>query len=92
MGKYCVKHAKKKNSLIQLAYEHNVPIFVPAFSDCSAGFGLVYHQTQKPEKHVTIDSVGDFHELTKVKMAASNSGLLMIGGGVPKNFAQDTVI
>ena len=92
MGKYLSKHGKKKNSLVQAAYEHNVPIFCPAFSDSSAGFGLVLHQHQYPENHVSIDSVKDFHELTMVKIKAGTSGLLMIGGGVPKNFAQDTVV
>src|SRR3989338_2474872 len=92
MGKYLTKYAKKKNSLVQLAYEHNVPIFCPAFSDSSAGFGLVLHQHKHPDKHVSIDSVKDFYELTKLKMQAPTSGLLMIGGGVPKNFAQDTVV
>jgi deoxyhypusine synthase len=43
MGKYLKKHAKKKNSLVQAAYENDVPIFCPAFSDSSAGFGLVLH-------------------------------------------------
>jgi deoxyhypusine synthase len=92
MGKYLVKNAKKKDSLIQLAYEHNVPIFCPAFSDSSAGFGLVKHQWENPDSHVSIDSVKDFLELTKVKIAAKTTGLFMIGGGVPKNFAQDTVV
>ncbi|OIP80379.1 deoxyhypusine synthase [Candidatus Peregrinibacteria bacterium CG22_combo_CG10-13_8_21_14_all_44_10] len=92
MGKYLVKHSKKKESLIQVAYENNVPIFCPAFSDSSAGFGLVLHQVGSPDKHVTIDSVRDFRELTEVKMEAGGSGLFMIGGGVPKNFAQDTVV
>ncbi len=92
MGKWLVKNSKKKDSLVQVCYEHNVPIFCPAFSDSSAGFGLVKHQWDHPEKHVSIDSVKDFLELTKIKMAAKSSGLFMIGGGVPKNFVQDTVI
>lgn len=92
MGKYLVKHSKKKESLVQAAYENDVPIFCPAFSDSSAGFGLVLHQHSHPDRHVSIDSVKDFYELTKIKMAAPTSGLLMIGGGVPKNFAQDTVV
>ncbi|HLC74738.1 MAG TPA: deoxyhypusine synthase [Candidatus Nanoarchaeia archaeon] len=92
MGRYLTKNAKKKNSLIQLAFEHNVPIFCPAFSDSSAGFGLVHHQWNSPKAHVSIDSVKDFLELTKIKMKSPTSGLLMIGGGVPKNFAQDTVV
>jgi deoxyhypusine synthase len=92
MGKYLVKNAKKKNSLVQAAYENNVPIFCPAFSDSSAGFGLVLHQYERPDNHLTIDSVKDFLELTNVKIKAGKTGLLMIGGGVPKNFAQDTVV
>ncbi len=92
MGKYLVKHAKKKDSLVQAAYENNVPIFCPAFSDSSAGFGLVLHQVERPDNHMSIDSVKDFLELTNVKIKAGMTGLLMIGGGVPKNFAQDTVV
>ena len=92
MGKYLVQNAKKKNSLVQTAYEHGVPIFCPAFSDSSAGFGLVMHQVQNPNNHITIDSIKDFRELTEIKIKAGTTGLLMIGGGVPKNFAQDTVV
>ena len=92
MGKYLTKKAKKKGSLVQTAYENDVPIFCPAFSDSSAGFGLVLHQHRRPGNHVSIDSVKDFRELTEIKIAAPTSGLLMIGGGVPKNFVQDTVI
>ncbi len=92
MGRYLTKHAVKKNSLVQTAFEHGVPIFCPAFSDSSAGFGLVMHQHNHPDKHVTIDSVRDFRELTQIKIKAGTTGLFMIGGGVPKNFAQDTVV
>jgi len=92
MGKWLVKNSKKNDSLIQTAYECDVPIFCPAFSDSSAGFGLVLHQVEHPDKHVSIDSVKDFYELTQIKMKSKNTGLFMIGGGVPKNFAQDTVI
>jgi deoxyhypusine synthase len=92
MGRYLVDHSVKKDSLVQVCYEHDVPIFCPAFSDSSAGFGLVKHQWENPDKHVSIDSVKDFLELTKIKMAAKTTGLFMIGGGVPKNFVQDTVI
>ncbi len=92
MGKWLTKNSRKKNSLVQLAYEHDVPVFCPAFTDSSAGFGLVLHQAKNPRKHITIDSVADFRELTDIKIKAGTTGLLMIGGGVPKNFAQDTVV
>jgi len=93
MGKYLVTKGKGKDSVVRSAYEKGVPIFVPAFSDSSAGFGLVYHQWEEESSpRVTIDSVKDFLELTKVKIASKDTGLLMIGGGVPKNFAQDITV
>ena len=92
LGKYLKKNAKKKGSLIEVAYDQNVPIFCPAFTDSSAGFGLVMHQEKNPSKHITIDSVREFRELTEIKLKSKSSGLLMIGGGVPKNFVQDTVV
>ncbi len=92
MGKYLKKNSVKKDSLIETAYDNNVPIFCPAFTDSSAGFGLVIHQEKNPKKHMTIDSVREFRELTEIKIQSKRSGLFMIGGGVPKNFIQDTVI
>ena len=92
IGKYLKSNAKKKGSLIEMAYDNNVPIFCPAFTDSSAGFGLVMHQERNPKNHITIDSIREFSELTEIKIRSKGSGLFMIGGGVPKNFIQDTVI
>jgi deoxyhypusine synthase len=92
MGRWLVERGKGAGSITRLAYEKAVPIFCPAFSDSSAGFGLVYHQWQRPDRHVAIDSVQDFLELTKIKVASRETGLVMVGGGVPKNFAQDVVV
>ena len=96
MGKWLAAgNAKKPGSLIQTAYEEGAPIFCPAFTDSSAGFGLVKHQVERikaKQPYVSIDSVADFRELTDIKIAAGTTSLFMVGGGVPKNFAQDTVV
>ncbi len=96
MGRWLAEGgAKKEGSLIQTAYEYNVPIFCPAFVDSSAGFGLVKHQVDRmkaKKPYMTIDAIADFRELTDIKIAGGRSGLFMVGGGVPKNFAQDTVV
>jgi deoxyhypusine synthase len=93
MGKYlAVKGVKSEKSVVATAYAHELPIFVPAFSDCSAGFGLIHHQWHNPEKHLTLDTAKDFLELTQIKIEAVETGILMIGGGVPKNFTQDVVV
>jgi deoxyhypusine synthase len=48
LGKWLAAgNAKKEGSLIQTCYEKGVPIFCPAFSDSSAGFGLVKHQVER---------------------------------------------
>jgi deoxyhypusine synthase len=93
MGKYLEKKKIGENSVVRLAYKKGVPIIVPAFSDSSAGFGLVYHQwTKGNSPKISIDSVKDFLEFTKIKMNSKDTGIFMIGGGVPKNFTQDVII
>jgi len=93
-GKYLNENGGPKvdDSVIYAAYKNNVPIFVPAFSDCSAGFGIVVHQHSNPEKHVSFDSGKDFLELTQIKLNTKETGIFMVGGGVPKNFTQDIVV
>jgi deoxyhypusine synthase len=96
MGKFLESNEKyapfRENSIVYQCYKKGVPIFVPAFSDCSAGFGLVAHQWHNPKEHVSLDSAKDFLEITKIKIEHSTSGIFMIGGGVPKNFVQDIVV
>jgi deoxyhypusine synthase len=94
MGRYLENNGGPKcdDSIVYAAYKKNVPIFVPAFSDCSAGFGFVIHQTKNPDKYVSIDSARDFLELTQIKLQSKETGIFMIGGGVPKNFTQDIVV
>jgi deoxyhypusine synthase len=92
MGRWLVLNNKGEGSIVRTAFEHGLPIFCPAFSDCSAGFGLVHHQFHTKGPKVSIDSAKDFLELTKVKINSKESGLFMIGGGVPKNFTQDVVV
>jgi deoxyhypusine synthase len=96
MGRFLDENNKyarsREESIVYNCYKKGIPIFVPAFSDCSAGFGLVHHQYHNPESHVSIDSAKDFLEITKIKIANNESGIFMIGGGVPKNFVQDIVV
>src|SRR5438477_7785310 len=95
LGRYLAENHPKNQSLVKTAFQKRVPIFCPAFSDCSAGFGLVLHQVERREAgqpHVAVDSAADFRELTDLKLASKDTGLLMLGGGVPKNFTQDIVV
>lgn len=93
MGRFLDENGLGEDSVIRECYRKQVPIFVPAFSDCSAGFGLVHHQYHRgADTKVTIDSVKDFLDLTRLKVLSEDTGLFIVGGGVPKNFAQDITV
>jgi deoxyhypusine synthase len=95
LGRYLDSHHPEAESIVLSCFRKGVPIFVPALSDCSAGFGIVLHQAVADlggRPAVAFDSGKDFRELTRLKFATENTGLVMIGGGVPKNFAQDVVV
>jgi deoxyhypusine synthase len=84
---------KCADSIIYECYKRDVPIFCPAFSDCSAGFGLVAHLVNRGDApRASWDGGKDFYELTQLKIKNPTTGLFMIGGGVPKNFTQDIVV
>ena len=94
-GRYLDENGGPKcaDSILYEAYKKDVPIFCPAFSDCSAGFGLVHHlHSRQGEATVSWDGGKDFYELTQLKINTKETGLFMVGGGVPKNFAQDIVV
>ncbi len=95
LGAYLERVAPDAESIVLAAHRRDVPIFVPAMSDSSAGFGAIIHRMQAHRTGtapLSFDSARDFHELALLKGAQPESGLLMIGGGVPKNFAQDAVV
>ena len=95
LGAYLERHHPAARSIVLAAHRREVPVFVPALSDSSAGFGVVAHRARAAAlglPHLAFDSGKDFHELAEIKRAAAETGLLMVGGGVPKNFAQDAVV
>jgi deoxyhypusine synthase len=94
-GAYLERNGGPKcdDSILYEAYKRDVPVFVPAFSDCSAGFGLVHHMATRGDgPKMSWDGGKDFYELTQLKIKCKETGIFMIGGGVPKNFTQDIVV
>ena len=95
LGEYLDQSGGPKggDSIVYECYKRDVPIFCPAFSDCSAGFGLVAHMVNRGDgPRASWDGGKDFYELTQLKIKNPTTGLFMIGGGVPKNFTQDIVV
>ena len=84
------KEKYKKERLANRKFDNGVPIFAQHFEQFSWLWSNDTSRT-KSEKHITIDSIRELRELTEIKIKSKQSDLL-VGGGVPKNFVQDTVV
>lgn len=72
--------------MVSTAYEHGVPIFSPALVD--SGYGVAATEAAVDGKKVTIDQVRDFLELLEIGKKSKKTGVIYIGGGVPKDMVQ----
>jgi deoxyhypusine synthase len=89
-GRWLSKAENVRESVMQTAFEHNVPIFIPAINDSSIGIGLAMNQ--KEGNRISIDSIKDVREIALMKSKCKSSGIIIVGGGVPKNYSQDAVV
>lgn len=78
------------DSIIVSAYENDVPIFIPALTDSSIGIGLVY--ARRSGHQVMVDQIRDADEITRMVEQSTKTGVVYVGGGVPKNFIQQTEV
>ncbi len=91
---YALGKATKENStfpeksFIVSAYQHNVPIYIPAISDSSIGLNLLPLLFE--EKGVLPNVILDVAESAAILWKSRKSGGVELGGGVPKNFFQQT--
>jgi deoxyhypusine synthase len=77
-------HIKDKNSLIRTAAKAHVPIFCPAITDSILGFqAWMWGQ----DHGLKINSQGDIHDFLAMLHTKKRFGAIILGGGVPKNFA-----
>lgn len=90
LGKELVKRGAAEDSIVVSAYRHNVPIFVPALSDSSIGIGLTI--ARRRGLKLEIDQIKDVDEITQIVEKSERTGVVYVGGGVPKNFIQQTEV
>jgi deoxyhypusine synthase len=71
------------------AYEHDVPIFVPAIQDSVLGLqAWMYGQTSD----FALDALSDMNLITDLAFDAEKAGAMVVGGGVPKNYVLQTML
>ncbi len=67
-----------------------MPIFVPALGDSSIGIGLTIARREGFD--VDVDQIKDVDEITRIVEISGKTGVIYVGGGVPKNFIQQTEV
>ncbi|MDW7989810.1 MAG: deoxyhypusine synthase [Archaeoglobaceae archaeon] len=82
-----IQRFAKDDSIVLSAFEEGVPIFCPAIADSSIGIGA-----SLVKKRCIIDTIRDVEELTEIVAKSGKTGVIYIGGGVPKNFIQQTEV
>lgn len=83
----------KNDSIVWNCWKMDVPIFVPAFCDSSLGLAVTqhrFHAIEDKRPNLVMDQIADNDEIFRIKKNSKKSGVIYIGGGVPKNYIQQT--
>ena len=90
MGEY-LRRTVKERGILRSAYEKNVPVFVPAFTDSEVGIDLALHNHERAKQGqplLKFDPYIDLEHFTSTLVPQKRLGLFTLGGGVPRNWAQ----
>ena len=77
--------------ILKSAYEKKVPVYVPAFTDSELGIDLALHnltRKKRGQSPLKFDSLEDMEHFTATLVKAKRLGIFTLGGGVPRNWAQ----
>ncbi len=77
---------KDINSIVATAAKHDVPVFCPAIADSPYGDAALIAKSKG--FNLTIDAIKDYVEFMQMAEHVKESGVVYIGGGVPKDFIQ----
>lgn len=89
LGKAALENSKyPEKSFLVKAYEHKVPVYMPAISDSSIGLNMLPLLFE--DKSILPNVILDVAESAAILWKSERSGGLELGGGVPKNFFQQT--
>jgi deoxyhypusine synthase len=87
------KRLKDPNSILHAAYEEEVPIFLPAVRDSEFGYVHLLHATQENQKSILkVDAFKDVPFICEICRKSPKNGMMVIGGGVPRNTVQSAAI
>ena len=83
-GEYQSK--KGIRSITAAAYERKVPVYSPGLID--SGYGVALSLLKRKGKLIRLDQTKDMEELAKIAEKTRRTGVVYLGGGVPKDTIQ----
>jgi deoxyhypusine synthase len=78
-------------AILRSALEHQVPVFVPAFTDSELGLDVAIHnhlRVRDGKPALRFDPFVDLEDFASRILEHETLGIFTIGGGVPRNWAQ----
>jgi deoxyhypusine synthase len=90
IGEFLVQNSKGRG-ILKSACQHNVPVFVPAFTDSELGIDFALHKFARQKQKrplLRFDPFEDFEKFADIMLATTRMGIFTIGGGVPRNWSQ----
>ena len=90
LGKHLADNTEGR-AILKSAYEKKVPVYIPAFTDSELGLDMAIYmrrQSIKGEKPIQFNPFLDLEHYTEEIKNAKKIGIFTIGGGVPRNWAQ----
>ncbi len=79
----------KEDSILTVCYKKQIPLFCPAISD--SGIGLMLWGKLAQGKEVKTKAFEDLKEMMELSWTAKKTGVIYLGGGVPKNYIQQAM-
>lgn len=89
-GRMLAREGGARDSIVVSAYLNRVPIFVPAL--CDSGYGIALYLARRQGVDIDIDQLKDVEEVVELVRASRETGGIYVGGGVPRNFIQQTAV
>jgi deoxyhypusine synthase len=91
IGAYLAKTAKGQRGILKSAYEKDVPVFVPAFTDSELGLDVALtnrERDKRGDRRIRFDPFEDLEYFAATLLKQKRLGIFTIGGGVPRNWSQ----
>ena len=78
------------DGILKKCYEKKIPLFCPGIADSGIGL-MIWGRIAEGKEKTHIDVFSDMNEIIDFSWKAEKTGVIYVGGGLPKNFIQQSL-